>query len=330
VLRTLPGDKRPPLRRDGDMESFRAQQEAITRFFQDEGALALLQMSPRKNGLGFTTSGPGRDPRKMGLPAAYLPQEPYKLLVRLLARKEPVRLELNLAGTFSNSPVKVYNVVGELPGTEKAGEVVIVGGHLDSWDLGTGATDNATGASVALEVLRSIHALGLKPKRTLRVILWSGEEQGLLGSRAYVEAHKAELDAIQAVIVDDMGTGMIKGFSLQGRENCRGLMAQAIAPLNDLAVKELSLRSMNSTDHAPFDRAGVPAFSAIQEPVDYFEGTHHSQMDMADHLQPDQLLQGAQAMTVTTWELLNLETRLPHGIVPRSPRPPDLQPPARQ
>jgi hypothetical protein len=322
LLRSNPDDKRPPLgRRGGDMAAYQAEQAAMTQFLLDEGALAVLMMSGRKNGLGFTTAGPGRDPKKPAIPAAFVPQEPYRMLLRLVARKEPVKLELSLGGTFSAKPVQATNVIGEIPGTDKPGEVVIVGGHLDSWDLGTGATDNATGSCVALEVLRAFQATGLKPKRTLRVILWSGEEQGLLGSRAYVEAHAAELDAIQAVLVDDMGTGMVKGFTLQGREACRGLMAQAIAPLNDLGVKDLSLRTMNSTDHAPFDRAGVPAFAAIQEPVDYFEGTHHSQMDYPDHLKPDQLVQGAQAMAVTAWELLNMDARLPHGVVPRPPRP---------
>ena len=316
LLRTNPEDKRPPLpRRNGNFEAYQAEQEAMTQFLLDEGALAMLSMSGRKNGLSFTSGGAGRDPKKAGLPAAYVPQEPYKMLVRLLARNEPVKLELALGGSFSASPVQATNVIGEIPGREKPDEVVIVGGHLDSWDLGTGATDNATGSSVALEVLRALQATGLKPRRTLRVILWSGEEQGLLGSRAYVEAHKDAMDAIQAVLVDDMGTGMVKGFTLQGRENCRGLMAQAIAPLNDLGVKELSLRTMNSTDHAPFDRAGVPAFAAIQEPVDYFLGTHHSQMDYPDHLVPDQLVQGAQAMAVTAWELAEMPARLPHGKV---------------
>ena len=320
LLRTNPDDKRPPLpRRGGDFEAFQAEQAAMTQFLLDEGALATLSMSGRKNGLSFTSGGAGRDPKKLALPAAYAPQEPYKMLVRLVARKEPVKLELSLGGTFSAAPVQAYNVVGEIPGREKPEEVVIVGGHLDSWDLGTGATDNATGSSVALEVLRAFQATGLKPRRTLRVILWSGEEQGLLGSRAYVEAHKGAMDAIQAVLVDDMGTGMVKGFTLQGRENCRGLMAQAIAPLNDLGVKELSLRTMNSTDHAPFDRAGVPAFAAIQEPVDYFLGTHHSQMDYPDHLVPDQLVQGAQAMAVTAWELAEMPARLPHGRLPAQP-----------
>jgi hypothetical protein len=319
LLRTNPSDKRPPLprRQGGDMAAYQAEQAAMTQFLLNEKALAVLMMSGRKNGLSFTTAGPGRDPGKPAIPAAYVPQEPYKMLLRQVAGKEPVRLELSLGGTFSAKPVQAYNVVGELRGTEKPDEVVIVGAHLDSWDLGTGATDNATGSAVALEVLRALQATGLKPKRTLRVILWSGEEEGLLGSRAYVEAHKAELDAIQAVLVHDMGTGMVRGFDLQAREDSRAFMAQAIAPLNDLGVRELSLRVMNSTDHAPFDRAGVPAFAAIQDPVDYFEGTHHSQMDYADHLQPDQLVQGAQAMAGTAWELLNMAARLPHGVVAR-------------
>lgn len=322
LLRSNPFDKRPPLpRRGGDMAAYQAEQAAMTQFLLDEGALASLQMSGRKNGLGFTTSGPGRDPKKPAIPAAFVPQEPYKMLLRQVARKEPVRLELNLGGRFSAEPVQAFNVIGEVRGTEKPHELVIVGAHLDSWDLGTGATDNATGSAVCLELLRALQATGLKPKRTLRIVLWSGEEQGLLGSRAYVEAHQAELEAIQAVLVHDMGTGMVRGFDLQNRENSRGLMAQAIAPLNDLGVRELSLRVMNGTDHTSFDRAGVPAFAAIQDPVDYFEGTHHSQMDFPDHLQPDQLIQGAQAMAVTAWELLNMEARLPHGIVPRTPRP---------
>ncbi len=316
LLRSNPDDKRPPLPRRGfDFVARMAEQDAMTAFLKEEGALAVLQMSPRKSGLGFTTSGPGRDPKRAAVPTAHLPVEHYKLLLRLLARKETVRLELSLGGVFGPKPVQAYNVVGELRGSTKPDEVVIVGGHLDSWDLGTGTNDNATGSSVALEVLRAIKASGLQPKRTLRVVLWSGEEQGLLGSRAYVEAHKAELDRIQAVLVDDMGTGAILGFELQGREDTRGMMAQAIAPLQELGVKELPLRSMNGTDHAPFDRAGVPAFAALQEPVDYMTITHHTQADLFDHVIPEQLLQGAQAMTVTAWGLLNLEARLPHGPV---------------
>ena len=139
-------------------------------------------MSGRKNGLSFTTAGGGRDPKRITVPSAYLPQEPYRMLLRLVARKEPVKLELSLGGTFSAQPVQAHNVIADIPGTDLASEVVILGGHLDSWDLGTGATDNATGSAVALETLRALKATGLKPRRTLRIILWSGEEQGLLGS----------------------------------------------------------------------------------------------------------------------------------------------------
>ena len=323
LLRSNPFDKRPPQprRSGGDLVSYLAEQAAMTQFFVDEGALATLSMSGMKNGLGTTGGGAGRDPKRPALPAAYVPQEPYKMLLRQVAGRDPVRLELSLGGTFSTKPVTAFNVVGEIPGTDKPNEVVLLGAHLDSWDLGTGATDNATGVSVCLEVLRAFQATGLKPKRTLRVVLFSGEEQGLLGSRAYVEAHKAELDSIQAVLIHDLGTGMVKGFDLQNRENTRGLMALAIAPLHDLGVRELPLNTMNGTDHAPFDRAGVPAFAARQEAVDYFECTHHTQVDFPDHVQPDQLIQGAQAMAVTAWELLNMESRLPHGAVIALPRP---------
>ena len=145
LLRTNPDDKRPPLnRRGGDMAAFQVEQTAMGQFLVDEGALATLSMSGRKNGLSFTTSGPGRDPKKPALPAAFAPQEPYKMLLRQLARKEPVRLELSLGGSYSTKPVQAYNVIGELKGTEKPEEIVIVGGHLDSWDLGTGATAPAT------------------------------------------------------------------------------------------------------------------------------------------------------------------------------------------
>lgn len=318
VLRTDPEDKRPlpPRRWDGKgQELLRIEQTAIAQFLYEEGALATLSMSGRKNGLSWTSNSPGRDPNSAALPAAYVPQEPYRMLVRLLARKAPVRIELSLGGTFSKDPVRGHNVVAEITGTQKPEEIVIVGAHLDSWDLGTGATDNATGCSIALEVLRALQSAGLKPKRTLRVILWSGEEQGLLGSRAYVEAHRAEMANIQAVLIHDGGTGMVKGYHLQGRDDSRSLMAMAIAPLNDLGVKELPLFTISGSDHAPFNLAGVPAFAAFQEPVDYYVGTHHTQMDFPDHVLPDQLIQGAQAIAVTAWELANMEGRLPHGQV---------------
>ncbi|HET7041152.1 MAG TPA: M20/M25/M40 family metallo-hydrolase, partial [Gemmatimonadales bacterium] len=189
---------------------------------------------------------------------------------------------------------------------------VILGAHLDSWDLGTGATDNGTGVAGVMEALRAIEAAGLEPRRTIRVVLFSGEEQGHFGSKAYVEAHRAELPRVQAVLVFDLGTGKVRGFALQGREDSRRLMAAAIAPLNDLGVVELPLERSHDSDHASFTDAGVPAFFAVQDTLDYFRVTHHSQFDTFDRVDPAQLVQAATAMAVTAWELATMPARLPH------------------
>jgi len=318
-----PGEGRPGERMD--FQAMLARMQAIADFLKAEGALAVLQPSNKKYGLSLAGGMPVNDPAKKPLPAATLPQEDYRLLLRLLKRGEPVKLELSLNGRYTDKPVPGRNWIAEIPGSEKPEEVVIVGGHLDSWDLGTGATDNATGSMMALETLRAIKALGLKPKRTIRMVLWEGEEQGLLGSRAYVEAHKGELDRIQAVLVNDMGSGATKGWQLQGREEARAPMARAVAPLNDFGVREISLRMMGGTDHASYDRMGVPAFSAIQEGLDYMSHTHHSQVDTFERVVPEQAIQSAQALAVTAWELANLEERLKHY----PPRTPPAAPAAR-
>ena len=287
------------------------EQDAITQFLKDEGVLAVLTMSNKAYGLLTTGGGAGREPGRPALPGGTLTQEGYRQLQRLLARKEPVRLELLLSGKLSKAPVLDYNVVGELKGSEQPDEVVILGAHLDSWDLGTGATDNGTGSVAVLEALRALAALPVKPKRTIRVVLFSGEEQGLLGSKAYAETHKAELAKVQAVLVDDMGTGRIRGWALQGREDLRGPMAAAIAPMNDVGLRELPLTRIGATDHASFLPAGVPAFSAVQDAEDYNSHTHHSHVDTFERVQPEALTEGAQALAVTAWELAN-GPALPH------------------
>ncbi len=304
--RPIPGAPRPAGRPNPKA------QDAVTQFLKDEGVVAILTMSNKQYGLLTTGGGAGRDPKRPALPGATLTQEGFKQLQRLLARKEPVRLELALGGKFSKAPVQAFNVVGEVLGSEKSDEVVILGAHLDSWDLGTGATDNGTGSVAAMEALRALLATGAKPKRTIRVVLFSGEEQGLLGSKAYAEAHKSELAKVQAVLVDDMGTGRIRGWTLQGREDVKAAMAGVIAPMNDFGLRELSLARMGATDHASFLPFGVPAFSAQQDAEDYFTHTHHSHADAFERVQPEALLQGTQALAVTAWELANLDRRLPH------------------
>ncbi len=291
-----------------NMEAYR---EEYRRLMQDTRFAATLLTSDKKDDLQNMTGSPtGRNARTRT--TAFITQEHANLLKRLLARGVKPQLELELAGRFGDEPVRAYNVVAELPGSEKADEVVIVGGHQDSWDLSTGATDNGTGTVVAMEVLRAIHASGLKPKRTLRVVLFSGEEQGLLGSRAYVKAHESELAKVHAVLIDDLGSGRIKGFIDMGVEAWRGPLAAAMSAANGLGAVELPASILpGATDHWPFFQKGVPAFAALQDPLDYFTHTHHSQVDSVDHVVKEDLVQGAQVMAVTAWGLLNGEA-LPH------------------
>jgi len=304
--------RQPRLKEGEDRATFRAAREALMKAIESEGALALLIPSEKQDG-HLNMSGSPKLEMDMGVavPTAFVAPEDAGLLRRLLARKETVSLELALTGTFSAAPVDAVNVVGELRGSEKPEEVVIVGGHFDSWDLGTGATDNGTGTVVTLETLRAMQACGLKPKRTVRFVLWSGEEQGLFGSAAYVKAHTAELKQIQAVLVHDLGTGKVKGWTLQGREDCLPMLAAALAPANGIGGKDLLAYALDGSDHNSFEPHGVPAFFAHQEPADYFTSTHHSQTDTFDHVVPEDLTQGAQVVAVTAWGLANGE-RLPH------------------
>ena len=299
-----------------DPKQREAFQQALASF-KAEKPVAMLVSSEKKDDHMTMAGSPLEGEGLTHVPTAFIANEHAELLKRLAARGEKMRMELQIGGETSKEPVKAYDVVAEIRGSEWPDQVVIVGGHQDSWDLGTGATDNGTGTVVAMEAIRAIKALGLQPKRTIRCILFSGEEQGLLGSKAYVKAHMGELDKIQAVLIDDLGTGTVKGWTLEGREDCAPQLAAAMAPANIVGCKELFFGSIpDSSDHAPFDEKGVPAFFAFQDFADYFTNTHHSQLDTFDHVKPDQLIEGAQALAVTAWGLANTPDRLPH-VAPR-------------
>ena len=188
-----------------------------------------------------------------------------------------------------------YNTVGEIKGSDKPDEVVILGAHLDSWDLGTGVTDNGTGSMVVLEAARAIAQSGVKPKRTIRFILFSGEEEGLLGSTAYAAQHAAEADKIQAVLVLDNGTGMITGQALQGRKEFEQLWIDLLAPVTSLGAKTVRDANKGGTDHLSFIPYGVPGFNFDQETRGY-NHTHHSQVDTYDHAVPCDLIQASAVM----------------------------------
>lgn len=284
----------------------------LANAMKNEGALAYIAESDKELSLNMGGGPRWRYPLRPVIPNAIMSQESFRLLERLAKRNEPVTVELNLSGTTSAAPVQAFNTVAEIRGSEKPDEIVIVGAHMDSWDLGTGATDNGTGTVAVIEAMRAINALGVKPKRTIRAILFSGEEQGKLGSTAYVAAHMQEMPQIQAVLIDDLGTGRINGWALQKFEGARPYMAAAIAPLNELGVTALPLEYSSDSDHFPFDEAGVPAFFGVQSEEDYFKVTHHSQFDTFSHVKPESLLENATALAVTAWELANMEGRLPH------------------
>jgi Zn-dependent M28 family amino/carboxypeptidase len=227
---------------------------------------------------------------------------------------------------LGRDPVQQWNTVAELRGTERPGQVVILGAHLDSWDLGTGVTDNGTGSMVVLEAARVIAQSGLKPKRTIRFILFSGEEQGLLGSRAYAEAHAKEADSIQAVLVLDNGTGAITGQALQGRKDLEVLWRQLLAPVASLDADSVREASKMGTDHLSFLPYGIPGFNFDQLTRGY-NHTHHSQSDTYDKAVAGDLKQAAAVMAVTAYELANLPELLPRG--PKSPVVPVPTKPSR-
>lgn len=291
---------------------FEAQQQ-FTRtrdaFFKSEGALAVLRDSDKDHGLLNMGGVGGRNYDIGALPTAFVTAENYRLIWRLLKRG-PVEVELELTNSFSDKPVEVYNTVAEIPGSERPDEAVVLGAHLDSWDLGTGTTDNGTGSMAVLEAARALQKLGLKPKRTIRFILFSGEEQGLNGSRAYVQAHKADLQKISGVLVHDTGTGRVLSLGLQGNYQAREVMDRIVAPLRDVGLLELSLRRGFGTDHASFDEAGVPGFYCLQDPAEYRK-THHSQSDTFDRVWKDDLIQGAQVLAVWAYNVAQWRELLP-------------------
>jgi len=287
------------------------------------GALGTLFDGAKEHGLMTMSGSPTR---VSPLPNLVISHEDYTLLTRLIGKGVTPRLEGRVENRLGRSPVQQWNTVAEIRGSQRPGQVVVLGAHLDSWDLGTGTTDNGTGSMVVLEAARAISRSGLKPKRTIRFILFSGEEQGLLGSRAYAAAHAAQADSIQAVLVLDNGTGAVTGQALQGRTELAGLWHQLLAPLASLDADSVRDASKSGTDHLSFLPYGVPGFNFDQLTRGY-NHTHHSQTDTYDNAVEGDLKQAAAVMAVTAWELANLPELLPRGpkmpvqAVPTKPSP---------
>jgi Zn-dependent M28 family amino/carboxypeptidase len=206
--------------------------------------------------------------------------------------------------------VTIYNTVGEIRGSEKPDEIVVLGAHLDSWDLGQGTLYNGTGVAVVLETARQLARCGTPPKRTVRFILFTGEEQGLLGSNAYVKQHKAELPRISACVIHDTGTGKVTGLGWTNRPELKPVIESELSVLKELGVEQLVARSFPGSDHVPFERSGVPSCMFNQEIAGY-RIAHHTSADTLDMAHEPDLIQGAQVMAVTALRLANRQEMLP-------------------
>jgi carboxypeptidase Q len=321
------------------------------QLIQDEGAAVVLQPSYRDAGTVYVTSAtvpyspdvpfekrehPWNLSKLAITPQVSVAAEQYNGIVRLLKRGIPVQLEVNVTARFSDEDPMSYNVIAEIPGTDLKDEVVMVGGSIDSWHSASGATDNAAGAATALEVIRILQTLKLKPRRTIRIGLWSAEEQGTLGSHAYVAAHlgrkvsgaedqpghahyefKPEHEKFDAYFNFDYGTGRIRGLYLQGNEAALPIFRNLLEPYKDLGASTLSIAGIGATDHVPFDEVGLPAFQWIR---DYMEGDNtrapHTNMDTYDHVLEDDLKQSAAVAASLVYDLA-----MRNEMVPRKPLP---------
>ena len=319
-------------------------QAKLLQFYKDEGVIAVFDrgsdadtanigsnLSVNQQHPDGGTIFPGTVSRTatVGVPQVTLAVEHYNRMVRLLEHDVPVRVELEVRVRFHES-AKGFNLVAEIPGTDLAGDVVMLGAHFDSHPFATGATDNAAGSTAMLEAMRIIRTLGLNPRRTIRIALWGGEEQGLLGSRAYVAAHFADPQSMQlkpeharlaAYFNLDNGTGRIRGVWMQGNLAVRPIFAQWIAPLADLGVTILAPRAVSQTDHVSFDSVGLPGFQFVQDRLEYNARTHHSNMDTYDRIQREDLLQQATVAGVFAYDAAVRDEPLPRKALPRPARP---------
>lgn len=335
--------------------------DKIAQFFADEKVAAVIEPSrDGKNGGGsggtfFDDNGAtlGRTPyladKRVKIPVAVAAIESYGRLYRLVEAHVPVSVEINVDTKFTGEHEHGYDTVAEIPGTDPKlkDQVVMLGGHLDSWIAGTGATDNGAGTVVAMEAVRILKALGVKPRRTIRIALWTGEEEGLFGSKGYCKQHfgaaalstapdqaalpefmrratgplevKAEQKLVSAYFNVDNGSGKIRGIYMQGNSAVAPIFAQWIAPLKDLGVTTLTMRNTGGTDHLSFDAVGIPGFQFIQDDLDYESRTHHSNQDVVERLQSADLKQIATVEAIFVYNAAQRDQMMPRKPLPNPP-----------
>ena len=337
--------------------------EKVAQFFAEEKVAAVIEPSrdgSNAGGSGGTlfddnSAAMGRTPyvaeKRVKIPVAVAAIESYGRLYRITQAHVPVTVEMNIETKFTGEHEHGFNTVAEIPGTDPKlkDQVVMLGGHLDSWIAGTGATDNGAGTVVAMEAVRILKALGVKPRRTIRIALWTGEEQGLFGSKGYARQHfgfaatstepdqlvlpefmrraagplevKPEQKLISGYFNVDNGSGKIRGIYLQNNAAIEPIFAQWIAPLKDLGVTTITMRNTGGTDHLSMDAVGIPGFQFVQDSLDYESRTHHSNQDVVERLQPSDLKQIATVEAIFVYNAAQRDQMLPRKPLPQ----PDLE-----
>ena len=280
---------------------------AIVPLLQREGVAGIVRDAERPDGRLLMSGSPEQI---YPFPYIVVPHETYAMFHRLLGAGERPAIVADIRNRFTDS-ITTHNVVAEIRGTSRPDEMVIVGAHLDSWDLGTGATDNAAGVAAVLGAARVLRASGVRPERTVRFVLFSAEEQGLYGGEAYVRDHAAELRRVQAVLVLDNGASRIDGMSLQGREEWRGAWTALFAPIRDLGPFQVRARHKGGSDHRPFIAAGVPGFNYDQQEGRGYDESYHNEADTFDHAWPREMQQAATVLAVHAHALAGLPELLP-------------------
>jgi carboxypeptidase Q len=303
---------------------------STVRWLERQGVAAILLDDTRHTGGDIgTNNGASRLPGAPRVPTVHVAQESYGRIARILEKHVPVTLALDMQNTFYPANTTSFNVIGEIPGTDPAltDQVVMIGAHFDSWHSGDGATDNGAGSGVMLEAMRLLKALDLHPRRTIRIALWTGEEEGLLGSAAYVRQHFGTRDAsgfhptpeqqrLAAYFNVDNGSGKIRGVYLQGIEAERQIFDAWMAPFRNDGMRTLTISNTGGTDHLSFIGVGLPGFQFIQDPLDYGSVTHHTNQDVYEHLQPDDMKFNAAVVASFAW---NAAQRA--DMLPRPPQP---------
>jgi carboxypeptidase Q len=312
------------------VNQFMLQRRMNEMISKEKPALILTMSANGNDGTIFVSSGGqyGKD-AEIAPASVVLSSDDYLRIQRLIESGVPVTIEAEVKTKFYNDDLKGYNVVAEIPGTDPSlkEELVMLGGHLDSWHAATGATDNAAGCSVMLEAVRILKTIGYQPRRTIRIALWSGEEEGLFGSRNYVKNHFADTAKtsitqnnakVSAYYNLDNGTGKIRGVYLQGNKDAGPIFSKWLEPFKDLGAGTITISNTGGTDHLAFDGVGIPGFQFIQDPIEYNTRTHHTNMDTYDHLVPEDLKQAATIVAAFVYNTAQRDQKIPRKPMPQA------------